>query len=69
MSQAIDQPIRLEDGYRALAEIIDLSEGEDGAEPGAEPGGGSADENFTPVAPPQGPGAVMMDDPGGNGGS
>ncbi len=53
LSQPIDEPRRLEDGYQALADIIGLSDGEGEGEGGigAEPGEVSADHDFSSVAP------------------
>jgi len=54
LSQAIDEPSRLEDGYRALAEIIEMNDGEGDA--GMEPGEVSAGHDFSSVTPLRGTG-------------
>ncbi len=71
LSQAIDEPVRLEDGYKALAEIIGLGDGggesEDGA--GLETGEGLGEQTFSPQAPLPGAGGALVDDQGGIAGS
>lgn len=54
LSQEIDEPLRLEDGYRALADIIDLSDGDGEGGVGAEPGDVPGDHDFSSMAPLQG---------------
>lgn len=67
LSQPIGQPMRLEEGYRALAEIIGLSDGEDDA--AMDSGAGSTEQDFSPLTTLPGAGGAMLNDPGGNAGS
>ena len=68
LGQPIEEQATLEDGYQALSEIIDLSDGEDGAD--AEPTVFSDDDAIAAmVVTPQPAAARGRDDPINNGGS
>ena len=68
LGQPIEEQVTLEDGYQALSEIIDLSDGEDGAD--AEPTVFSDDDAIAAmVVTPQPAAARGRDDPINNGGS
>jgi len=69
LSQSIDTPSKLEDGYRALAEIIDFNDAETDADSSVDEI--SPDDALSPLgtAPAQAAGTIAFDDPTSNGGS